>query len=54
MVSGVSVAWYVWLGLEMIEPKTDGTWNHDNIMQNVHKVLALTGLKHSSLDVNCS
>ena len=39
MVSGVSVACHGWLGLETIEPKTDGTWSHINIMQNVHKVL---------------
>ena len=39
MVSGVSVPCYGWLGLELIEPKTDGTWNHDSIMQDVHKVL---------------
>ena len=32
MVSGVSVACHGWLGLETVEPKTDGTWNHDSIM----------------------
>lgn len=35
MVSGVSVGCHGWLGLETIEPKTDGTWNHVNIMKNV-------------------
>ena len=32
MVSCVSVPCYGWLGLELIEPKTDGTWNHDSKM----------------------
>ena len=39
MVSGVFVACHGWLGLETVEPKTDGTWNHDKIMRNVTKVL---------------
>ena len=39
MVSGVSAACHGWLGLETVEPKTDGTWNHENIMQNVSKVI---------------
>ena len=39
MVSGVSVACHGWMGLEVIEPKSDGTWNHDNIMSNVNKVI---------------
>ena len=39
MVSGVSVACHGWLGLETIEPKTDGTWNHVSIMKNVTTIL---------------
>ena len=39
MVSGVSVACHSWMGLEVIEPKSDGTWKHDNIMSNVNKVI---------------
>ena len=27
------------MGLEIIEPKTDGTWKHANIMANVTKVI---------------
>ena len=49
MVCGVSVACYGWLGLEMIEPKADGTWNHDKMCTKY-----LTSLKHNSLGVNCS
>ena len=36
MVSGVSVACH---GLETIEPKTDGTWNHVSIMKNVTTII---------------
>ena len=39
MVSGVSVSCHGWLGLETIEPKTDGTWNHDNVMRNLGVVI---------------
>ena len=28
-----------WQGLETIEPKTDGTWNHENVMRNLGKVI---------------
>ena len=35
MVSGISVPCHGCLGLETIEPKSDGTWKHDNIMCNV-------------------
>ena len=39
MVSGVSVACHGWLGLETIEAKTDGTWNHVSIMKNVTTII---------------
>ena len=39
MVSGVSVPCQGWLGLETIEPKSDGTWKHDNVMNNLKKVI---------------
>ena len=39
MVSGVSVACHGWIVLEIIEPKSDGAWNHENIMSNVSKVI---------------
>ena len=39
MVSGVSVPCHGWLGLETIEPKTDGSWNHENVMRNLHNVI---------------
>ena len=39
MISGVSVACHGWMGLEVIEPKTDGTWKHANVIANVNKVL---------------
>ena len=39
MISGVSVACHGWMGLEVIEPKTDGTWKHGNVMANVNKVI---------------
>ena len=39
MISGVSVSRNGWMGLESIEPKTDGTWKHSNIMPNVTKVI---------------
>ena len=39
MVSGVSVPCHGWLGLETIEPKTYGTWNHDNVMRNLGVVI---------------
>ena len=38
MVSGVSVPCHGWLGLETIEPKSDGTWNHEHVMNNLTKV----------------
>ena len=28
-----------WMGLEVIEPKSDSTWKNDNIMSNVNKVI---------------
>ena len=28
-----------WIGLEIIEPKSDGTWNHGSIMSNVSKII---------------
>ena len=39
MISGVSVACHGCIGLEVIEPKTDGTWKHANVIANVNKVL---------------
>ena len=39
MISGVSFSCHGWMGLEIIEPKTDGTWKHANIMTNVTKVI---------------
>ena len=35
MASGVSVPCHGWFGLETIEPKTDGTWNHENVKRNL-------------------
>ena len=28
-----------WLGLETIEPKSYGTWKHDNVIDNLMKVI---------------
>ena len=39
MVSAVSVPCHGWLGLEVIEPKTDGSWTHDDIMRNANAVI---------------
>ena len=39
MVSGVSVPCHGWLGLETIEPKSDRTWNHEHVMNNLTKVI---------------
>ena len=39
MISGVSVACHGWMGLEVIEPKTDGIWKHGNVMTNVNQVI---------------
>ena len=39
MVSGVSVPCHGWIELQIVEPKTDGTWKPDNIMSNVTKVI---------------
>ena len=39
MISGVSVPCHGWLGLQTTEPKTDGSWTHTNVMQNVTRVM---------------
>ena len=39
MVSAVSVPCHGWLGLEVTEPKTDGSWTHSDIMHNVTRVI---------------
>ena len=39
MVSGVSVPCHGWLGLTVTEPKTDGSWTHTDVMDNVSKVM---------------
>ena len=35
----VSVPCHGWLGLEITEPKTDGSWTHTNVMQNATRVM---------------
>ena len=39
MVSGVSVPCHGWLGLTVTEPKTNGSWTHTDVMDNVSKVM---------------
>ena len=39
MVSGISVPCHGQLGVEVLEPKTDGTWTHVDIMRNVNAAI---------------